>query len=260
MKKQVLVLGSTGMLGSMVAKYLKEQGMGVVCPGRSEILNFSCSKYKYIINCIGIIKQKLKHNDEAIFINSMFPHMLSQEAPKSKIIQIATDCVYSGKKGNYIETDEHDATDVYGKTKSLGEVEAKNFYNIRCSIVGIEPKGNYSLLSWFLSQKKGATIQGYTNHYWNGVTTLQFAKMCYYIIKNDYRLANRVHIVPLNTVSKYELLKIFADKFNRQDIKIIKTKAPEKIDRTISNITNSKMSITIEKMVEDLAKYEYYKK
>lgn len=87
-------------------------------------------------------------------MNSEFPHIISEIFPKSKIFQIATDCVFSGTKGNYTEDDFHNATDIYGKTKSLGEVKNNNFFNLRTSIIGKELDGKFSLIEWFLNSKK----------------------------------------------------------------------------------------------------------
>jgi dTDP-4-dehydrorhamnose reductase len=263
-KMKILILGSTGMLGSMVLKYLSTKKLNIVAPSRKDKVCYG--DYDYIINCIGIIKQKLTDPEEAILINSILPYKLAQEAPNAKIIQIATDCVYSGEKGCYTEEDVHDAHDIYGKTKSLGEVKAKNFYNIRTSIIGPEPKGNVSLFGWFMSQKKKAFVDGYTNHLWNGITTLHFAVLCYAIIKKKRKLPNLIHFTPADIVSKYELLKILAEKFNRKDITIGCFRANTKVNRSLSTIHKRiclnlwrdmgyKHPPTIERMVEELAHY-----
>jgi len=252
---KILILGSTGMLGSMVWKYLsKQKGLNITAPTREMLDSVHYDEYDYIINCIGIIKQKLLNPKEAILTNSILPYMLKEGSSQAKIIQIATDCVFSGKRGHYTETDEHDALDIYGKTKSLGEVNASNFYNVRTSIVGFD-KNKVSLLSWFLSQKKYAHIKGYTNHYWNGITTLEFAKLCYEIIIGNRIIPNFIHIVSKDIVSKYELLKIFAEKFNRKDIYIEKCRADTWVDRTLDTVYD-KLPLTIEQMIEELAEYE----
>ena len=258
---KVLILGSTGMLGSMVLDYFSKKDLDIVAPLRGELDTIHYNKYDYIINCIGVIKQKLTDPKEAILINSLFPYTLSEKAPKAKIIQIATDCVFSGKKGHYTEDDAHDALDVYGKTKSLGEVEAKNFYNIRTSIIGIEPNSKVSLLGWFLSQPKNANVNGYTNHYWNGITTFHFAKLCYAIIEKKREIPNNLHFVPKDVVNKYKLLKIFSEKFKRKDIYIEKFEA-DFHDRSLSTIyevndalwrdMGYEASLTIEDMIQDM--------
>ena len=225
------------MLGSMVNTYLKRQtsldvtGTSRVATreligfdaykftlGKENLLDFN--KYEYILNCIGIIKPFCKDDDpegikNAVVINSLFPKVLSEFAgPETKIIQIATDCVYSGKEGPYSENSLHDALDVYGKTKSLGEIRNSNFLNIRCSIIGPEKRNFVSLLEWFLNQQENATLQGFTHHKWNGVTTLQFAKLMEIIIMENHfdkliKLASVHHFLPNSTVNKYELLNIF---------------------------------------------------
>src|SRR6188768_1202155 len=193
--KRVIVLGATGMLGSMVCSYLKRNSdFEVVGTTRG---TFDARKFvagetqkeelraDTIINCIGVIKPFCKDTDRqgvihAIEVNALFPHRLAAEAKRvgARVIQIATDCVYSGAKGDYIETDAHDALDVYGKSKSLGEVFDGSLLNIRCSIIGPELKSKSSLLEWCLSNRDGATLSGFAHHRWNGVTTLQFAQLC----------------------------------------------------------------------------------
>ncbi|MFX0073103.1 MAG: dTDP-4-dehydrorhamnose reductase family protein, partial [Candidatus Hermodarchaeota archaeon] len=206
----ILVLGISGMLGSMVfdylsknkdlnvygtvrnSKYKKERiflfdAYDISQLEREDILKL---KIEYIINCIGITKPFSKDDDpegviRAIKINSDFPWELAKYAKKYnlKIIQIGTDCVYSGKKGNYVETDTHDPLDVYGKSKSLGEVFDGSTLIIRTSIIGPEFKKETTFLfEWFLNQSERGTIGGFEHHIWNGITTLQFAQICEKII------------------------------------------------------------------------------
>lgn len=241
------------MLGSMTYSYLSTQSTHSVT-GTSRNINRKTKNAKYfdvhqflanptkftylkqtdyIINCIGIIKPYCKDDDpigvkKAMVVNSIFSHKLNDFLFKTKvkIIQIATDCVYSGKKGNYKEDDLHDALDVYGKTKSLGEIFNGNFLNIRCSIIGPERKNKLSLLEWFLNQKDGSEIQGFSHHKWNGVTTLQFAQLCEKIINKDFfdkliKISHTHHFVPNNSVTKFELLNTFKEVFHK-DINIKK--------------------------------------
>ncbi len=283
--KKVLILGSSGMLGSMVSNYLiTNPRLNVNCTQRKENFNtiiFDAenpdfevinSNYDYIVNCIGLIKPLINdfNRDDikkAIKINSLFPTLLSENFSnkKTKIIQIATDCVYSGNKGQYSETDKHDALDVYGKTKSLGEVNAENFYNIRCSIIGPEYNKKISLLEWFLKQETKSELNGYTNHFWNGVTTLHFAKLLETIIIEDIELPNTIHFLPRNIVSKYDLLKIFSKVHNKPHT-INKSETEPGINRTLATekteLTNmlwKKMGYedvpTIEQMVEELSEF-----
>jgi len=200
-----------------------------------------------IINCIGIIKPYCKDDDptgvvRAIRINALFPHLLTDLAKKvkSKIIQIATDCVYSGQGGRYQETSPHDALDVYGKTKSLGEAHAENILHLRCSIIGPELKGKLSLLEWFLGQPEGSELKGFTHHRWNGVTTLQFARVCHEIVDGGESYWQKLisispvhHYTPNEEVNKYQLLNIFKEVFNKNFTVQAVDSIGQPVDRTL---------------------------
>jgi dTDP-4-dehydrorhamnose reductase len=260
MKTNIIVLGSTGMLGSMVFDYLnRNSAFSVIATDRNTFdaeAFVSGVKQKtelnadYIINCIGVIKPFCKDNDpvgakRAIQVNALFPHLLSANAKShgAKVIQIATDCVYSGAKGKYTEADSHDALDVYGKSKSLGEVFDKSILNIRCSIIGPEKKNRVSLLEWFFAQPAGSELNGFAHHRWNGVTTLQFAKLCETIITKElYRSLLEVsalhHFVPNSTVDKYELLNLFCEVWDKKHtVKRVDDIGPP-VDRTIASKYN----------------------
>jgi dTDP-4-dehydrorhamnose reductase len=253
--KKVLVLGANGMLGHACADVLRiSQNVELVGTARGKklgYLDFDAStdsivdllkftKPDWVINCIGIIKPHINESDpESVFnavkINSEFPLNLAK-ATKSRVIQIATDCVYSGAKGLYVETDSHDAMDVYGKTKSLGEVTFENVHHLRVSIIGPELGRSTSLLEWFRNQARNASVNGFTDHLWNGVTTHQFGKLAYGLIANDYHETSKTHIVPADLISKADLLHEFALAYAREDIQINKTVSALKIDRTLSTI------------------------
>jgi dTDP-4-dehydrorhamnose reductase len=248
--KKVAILGIDGMLGSAVYKIFSQSKFNVTGINR-KILDAQTATINdiktvvmdcdYVINCIGIIKPYI-HDDNsveverAIQVNALFPHKLAQCG--AKVIQIATDCVYDGAKGNYIETDKHNALDVYGKTKSLGEVSSENVLNLRCSIIGPEKKNKKSLLEWFINQPNNANVSGYKNHLWNGITTFAFAKICKGIIENELWF-NLQHVIPANAINKSDMLKVFADVFSRKDINIKESNAEESIDRTISTLNAS---------------------
>jgi dTDP-4-dehydrorhamnose reductase len=141
--------------------------------------------------------------------------------------------VYSGARGAYQEDDPHDALDVYGKTKSLGEVPRPRVYHLRCSIVGPEPKEGKFLLEWFCRQPRRGRVQGYANHLWNGVTTLQFARVAQAIITRGLDLPVRQHLVPAGVMTKAELLHQFARCYGREDVEIESVAAEHRIDRTL---------------------------
>jgi len=252
--EKVLVLGSTGMLGSAVVQVLSKSGaevLGTSRQGKNDVsFNaeldsiedvFKLFKPAWIINCIGVIKPHINESESnsvlnAVNINSIFPIRLSSAAGKvgAKIIQIATDCVYSGVKGAYSENEFHDATDVYGKTKSLGEVPADNMMHIRASIIGPELGRSTSLLEWFKNQPNNAQLNGFTDHLWNGITTHAFGKLCDGIIKQDLFTSGKYHLIPRDIVTKADLLRIFSKAYKRSDLLITDTISANKIDRTLS--------------------------
>ena len=230
-------------------------------------------KPDYIVNAIGVIKPRIDEKDthsvfEAVSINSAFPHLLNKVAEKYNafVIQIATDCVYSGKEGNYNENSLHDPLDVYGKSKSLGEVNSENFLNIRASIIGPEVGRSQSLLEWFKGQDESLRLKGFSNHMWNGVTTLQFAKVCASLISEEAKIYGIFHFVPANMISKYDLLQSLNREYcgGTRDIESVIVNPA--VDRTLSTIfheTNKTLwSLagyqnipTVGEMVKELAQF-----
>jgi len=263
--KKILILGATGMLGSQVLKTLQElknfkiyatfknskkitalrklieinDNVSFVKFNVGLFNKIKLSKFNYIINCIGLIKPYINEKNqstilEALKVNSLFPHQLITSSKKVKIFQIATDCVFDGKKGNYIETDSHNPIDVYGKTKSLGELKYSNFFNIRCSIIGPELDSHKSLLDWFRFLPLNSKIKGFKNHDWNGVTTYAFGKVLSGIIKSNLKIPQTIHLIPKNSLNKFNLLKIFKKHFLRNDISISAVNFKDKINRTLN--------------------------
>lgn len=248
------------MLGSCLTKVLSEKLGEVVEVNRSGIsvlesskvvqldviterdleTAFSGIKVEYIINAVGLIKQLIDESNEtdrtlAIETNSEFPIRLESYCDYKgiKVIQIGTDCVYSGHSGDYTETDNFDASDLYGLTKLQGEQELKTTMTIRCSIIGKELNSKHSLLDWFLAQPNGALVNGFTNHHWNGVSTLAFSKVVSGIILESDFQSKTLHLVPADKVSKYELLNQFKRSFGRNDLNLTPTHAETSIDRTL---------------------------
>ena len=228
----------------------------------------------WLLNAIGITKSLVHDNnpaevEQALCINSLLPFLLAKACAGSatRVLQIATDCVYSGQQGAYRETDAHDPLDVYGKTKSLGEVAFPNYHHLRCSIIGPEAKAGRSLLEWFLGQPRNASVNGFTNHHWNGVTTLHFAAICRGIIRQNPPLPQVQHIIPSGTVSKHELLKVFGKAYGRPDIVINPTATPTIVDRTLDTADATANAALwaaagyeqppgIGQMIDELAAYE----
>ena len=168
-----------------------------------------------VLNCIGIIKQ-LKESHNALLsieVNSLFPHKLAAhlEGSKTRLIHISTDCVFSGEKGNYIESDYSDAKDLYGKTKYLGElVNYSNCVTLRTSIIGPELKTKLSLLEWFLSQN--VSVNGYINAIYSGLTTTELIKVIdTYIIPQNNQ--NGLYHISSEPISKHDLLAKIAREF-----------------------------------------------
>ncbi|HEY2768939.1 MAG TPA: SDR family oxidoreductase [Solirubrobacteraceae bacterium] len=291
---QVLVLGAHGMLGSMVARALaQDPALQVTATGRNddapappgcEYRTFDASAdplgpvldggdYEWIMNAIGVIKPRIDERqaasiENAIAINALFPYRLAAESAHrgQRVIQIATDCVYSGSTGAYREPAPHDPVDVYGKSKSLGEVPADSMIHLRCSIIGPELGRSSSLLGWILSAAPGAQLNGFTDHFWNGVTTLHFAKLCAAVIAGT-EVPARQHIVPGDSVSKAQLLEQVLSAYGRTDVTVNPGPAPQPIDRTLaSDDPDSSRRLwsaagydqppTIAQMLDELAAYE----
>ena len=181
-----------------------------------DVLNRTLEKAKpeAVINCVGIIKQLNKATEDTRIrrVNAEFPHQLAKQCEKlgTRLIHFSTDCVFSGLKGNYLEEDPADATDIYGKTKHLGEVTDRHCVTIRSSVIGHEIDSNLSLLSWFLSQH-GTTIKGYTNAIYSGFTTIEMAKIVERILTQHQSLFGLWQVAS-EPISKYDLLKLCQSK------------------------------------------------
>ena len=264
---KIYVFGYTGMLGRYVYTYLKSKGYGVVGISRKDmditaftepqlranLFHLGFKKDDVIINCMGTIKPMVdKYGTlNAIKVNSLFPHLLANvcEAEGYKMIHITTDCVFSGKKGMYNEDDLHDCTDVYGKTKSLGE--PNNCTVIRTSIIGEEVEQTRSLVEWIKSMKD-KTANGFINHNWNGLTCLQVAKVFENIITKDAYWLGVRHIPSPNTITKNELVKLVSDIY---DLNITLNKVEDKnpIDRTMTSKYDMGFNLpTIKEQIQEM--------
>jgi dTDP-4-dehydrorhamnose reductase len=169
-----------------------------------------------IINCIGVIKQRndIKNTLNMIRINSLLPHILNDicHTNKIKLIHLSTDCVFSGNKGNYKESDNPDPIDKYGESKLLGEINEGSSLTIRTSFIGPELFNKKSLFEWIKSQKN-TEIDGFENAIYSGLTTLTFAQVIENIIDKHLDLSG-VWQVSSDSISKFELIKMINQKFN----------------------------------------------
>ena len=235
-KKNILVLGSKGMLGKQVYQYFKNKKYKVFRLDKkikfenvdNIIKKINLRKRLIIINCIGKIKQKDNDFEKLFFINSIFPYKLSYLLnTKHLLIHPSTDCIFNGNKTGYYKLDsKRDSNDKYGISKSLGEAALEKRNNtliIRTSIIGIT-KSKKDFLSWFLNQEK--KVYGYSNHYWNGVTTLEWCKKIEQLLNKTKNLNYKTKTIQLGTkiiYSKYKMLNIFKKVFGNK-IKILKKK------------------------------------
>lgn len=251
---KVLVLGHSGMLGHEMVRVLKQEGIAVTTAGRTGAdIEFDVSKidlsdsrlqgFDYLINCIGLTTHNINESDQASvsrakLLNTEFPKQLASFAETSgaKVIQIATDCVFSGSKGSYLETDLHDATDVYGTTKSAGEIDSSAVMQLRCSIIGRETKGKKSLLEWVIGQPQGASLPGFTDRHWNGVTTTAFARVVAGIIQSSSFRSGTRHLIPADQMTKFELVSKISEAFGREDLKVSPKASGVAKDLTLSTI------------------------
>jgi len=237
-KYSVLVLGSDGMAGSMIAKYLDTMGHRVHATQRngkgdgvyqfdvvsniSDIDNIIMdARPDFVVNCIGVLNQFADDNkSDAVLINAYLPHYLSARTRRYgfRLVHMSTDCVFSGEKGSYCESDVPDAQSFYGKTKILGEVlDDKNTLTFRTSIIGPDINANgIGLFHWFMSQN--GKIGGFSNVLWSGVTTLEFAKS----VEKSFdmpSISGLFHLVNNESISKYNLLLLFK-KYSKKNIDI----------------------------------------
>jgi dTDP-4-dehydrorhamnose reductase len=294
MTKPVLVLGGTGMIGHGVVLELIAAGIpfrattrheAVVPTGLSDrFTNFDSSidilpelldgygRGDVVVNCAGLIKQyidDLAVDDRvrALESNAALALRLALLAREQgfRVIHITSDCVFAGTRGNYLETDPHDATDVYGQSKSLGEIATPGILTIRCSVIGPELRGFRSLMHWVLSHNDGAQITGFTNHQWNGVTSTAFGRVVAGVIRTGNPLSGTVHLVPANSLSKFELVRTILDAFDRTGITLTPVATENGVDRVLGTAhpdINARMwkdagyaaPPTVSEMIADLAR------
>jgi dTDP-4-dehydrorhamnose reductase len=232
-----LILGCNGMAGHTISQYMKHQGHDVLGFDRNlspfvrsvagdatdtQTLGtiIESEQFDAIINCIGILNQFADERKPlAVFLNSYLPHFLAEATAKmdTQVIHMSTDCVFSGKRGGYTEQDLRDGTTFYDRTKALGELEDNKNLTLRNSIIGpdINAKG-IGLFNWFM--KQDGPINGYSKAMWTGQTTLQLAKTMEQAAKE--RVSGLINAVPDDSISKYDLLRLFNKYFRAGSIQI----------------------------------------
>jgi dTDP-4-dehydrorhamnose reductase len=258
---KVLILGASGMLGAAVSAEFANANFELTLTSRPESQNvlpavgkhlifdaktdavdsLQLQNFDYVLNCIGIIKPRIHDDNQAeregaILVNSLFPSRLAAAAEKAevKVIQIATDCVFSGEQGGYSESSPHDPVDVYGKTKSLGETPSSATMHLRVSTIGPEQGRSTLLLEWVRQQPQNARISGYTDHLWNGITTKAFAQIARGILRAGNFKSGVQHILPANQITKSELVQLIASKFGRNDIDVDTVRSGKPVNRTLT--------------------------
>jgi len=282
-KQKIVVLGSQGMAGHIMAEVLDETGdydvFGVARQSGKyvdtivDVTDFGAlenylTKIKpdYVINCVGALVSQSKNDlPAAILLNSYLPQFLSKlgNTLNFKLIHISTDCVFSGKDGGYTETSYRDGDDNYARTKALGEVVNDKDLTIRTSIIGPELKQNGTgLLDWFFKQE--GTINGYTQAYWSGVTTLELAKATIAFLKQD--ITGLYQLCPEDKISKYDLLKLFAKVWDKtieiepfENYKVDKSLVCTRNDFNYPTPEFEKMLLELKEWMDNHSKYyEHY--
>lgn len=247
---KILLFGQTGMLGRYVQTYFAKTDILIVCVDyRVSLDNFrlleavllknGLDEKSCVVNCIGQIPQRTNPDETSNYyvVNGLFPHVLSKVCNKygAKMIQPTTDCVYSGTNGNYVETDIHDETNDYGVSKSVGE--PLDCTVIRTSIIGLELQNKKSFMEWVInSLKDGKSINCWDNHYWNGITCLQYCKIIEQIVREQMFWKGIRHIYSPVSKSKYELAQIIAETFGLNSELVHKNSSVEPVNKTLSSI------------------------
>jgi dTDP-4-dehydrorhamnose reductase len=243
----VVILGQNGMAGHVVKDYFRAaHNFSVMGFGR-EAFDINVRRYEmvatklsslcglqtdWVINCVGVIKPQM-HKDMArsVFVNGIFPRYLADwgKETDTKVLHITTDCVFQGTSGKYTESSQHDALDEYGKTKSLGEPD--NCMVVRTSIIGPEFGGRKrSFLEWVLGQH-GTKVNGYTNHLWNGVTTLELARVLSDIVSSNLYSEGVSHVFS-EDITKFDMVRKIKEGFGL-DFELNPVEAPISCNRTL---------------------------
>lgn len=253
---RVILLGASGLLGGAMKKALASSEIETIEASRTGPLHVDAdkslkanadfvrlvSKETVVVNCIGMVRHRIDSRtssvDKAVRRNSLFPIQLAELSADHGfvVMQVLTDCVFSGRIGGYSELSEPDPRDTYGMTKSLGEINHENFLGIRSSILGTSTRGPKQFFDWVKYAPRQARLPGYTNHNWNGVTAGLMANLFAKIIEGGTWLRGIHHLVPADVVSKFDLAKLIAEREGRRDIQVVPTEDKVAVDRSLTSI------------------------
>jgi dTDP-4-dehydrorhamnose reductase len=229
----------------------------------SIIRAFEIARPDAVVNCIGIVKQRPAARDpiQSLHVNALLPHRLAAlcRACGARLVHISTDCVFSGRRGAYLETDAPDAEDLYGRSKLLGEVAGPGSITLRTSIIGRELSSGLGLVDWFLAQP-GPDIPGYVHARFSGLTTLALSRVVLDVVLKQPSLEGLYHVAA-EPISKFDLLERLAAAFGRP-VAIRPVREP-RIDRTLDGTrfrqatgwTPPSWSAMIDELARDHATY-----
>jgi dTDP-4-dehydrorhamnose reductase len=245
--------GVTRFLSTELEQIIEVNRSGIAVSSGNQVIKFDVSKHNVetliehipkgstILNFIGVIRHKIDETrTESVLnaskVNSEFPKNLTIAASKKNcsVIQVGTDCIFSGRLGDYTESSLGDPIDVYGETKLQGELVAENLMTLRVSVIGREWKSHVELMDWVLRAKIQAELTGYKNHFWNGITTLHLARVIKGILSESLFRAGTFHLVPQDKKSKLGLIVAIAALGDRRDLIIHEFEDSHLVDRTLS--------------------------
>jgi len=283
MTRRVLIIGATGMMGHVLFDVARHQpdfevyatvrrsdertqaflridaGRLFACDLRREIDPDLYCAPEVVVNCAGVVRHLHFQNStvDLIKVDALAPHILAEYCDRrgARLIQLSTDCVFSGRRGNYGEDDLPDPPDLHGRMKVLGEVMHEPHITLRTSFIGHERfrESGYFLLDWFLAQR--GEVRGFTHARWSGLTTLEFARVLVELIRQP-EVTGLLHVHG-ETLSKYDLLCLAQSVYGKTDV-VIRPDSEFRCDRSLRSLRLNALGIRvpgIQQMLVDLRDY-----